>query len=86
MTLDEHHSDALSRLTALEAMFAEVVRMPPGGPRETRIAELCRGDAALELDLRRLLAAHEARGGFMAEPTAGSEPDADAADRRESGD
>ena len=53
----------MARLQRVEKLFAEAVKIPAGREREKWIAENC--DSNLELELRRLIAAHEGVGTFL---------------------
>jgi hypothetical protein len=51
----------------LNAIFAAVVETPPD-QRERVISEECHGDLALETELRKLVAEHEASNGILDRP------------------
>ena len=53
----------MARLQRVEKLFAEAIKLPAGRERENWIAENC--DSNLELDLRRLIAAHDGVGTFL---------------------
>lgn len=53
----------MARLQRVEELFAEAVKVPVGREREKWIAENC--DSDLELELRRLIAAHDGVGTFL---------------------
>lgn len=53
----------MARLQRVEKLFAEAVKLPAGRERETWITENC--DSNLELELRRLVAAHDGVGTFL---------------------
>ena len=55
-------------------LLAETLAKPKGRDREHWIATTCGEDAALELELRRLLDAHESAGPFMTRPAREEEP------------
>ena len=55
----------MGRTRPLDDLFAEALAKPKGRDREHWIATTCGEDAALELELRRLLDAHESAGSFM---------------------
>ena len=58
----------MSPSRSLDNLLAEALATPRGRDRERWIAATCGKDAALELELRRLLDAHEAAGSFMSKP------------------
>jgi hypothetical protein len=66
----------MDRARPLEDLLGEALTKPKGRQREGWIAMTCREDAQLELELRRLLAAHESAGLFMARPASGDRSDA----------
>ena len=49
----------------LEDLLVEALAIPMGRERERWIATVCGDEGALELKLRRLLAAHQSAGSFM---------------------
>lgn len=53
----------MARLQRVEKLFAEAIKLPAGREREKWIAENC--DSNLELELRRLIAAHDGVGTFL---------------------
>ena len=53
----------MARLKFVEKLFAQAIKFPAGRQREKWIAENC--DSYLELELRRLIAAHEGVGEFL---------------------
>jgi hypothetical protein len=75
----------MGRSRPLDELLAEALAKPRGRDREHWIATTCGEDAALELELRRLLAAHESAGPFLTRPACDEEESAGAAlDRRRS--
>jgi len=72
----------MGRSHPLDDLLAEALAMPMGRDRERWIATTCGEDAALELELRRLLDAHEAAGSFMTEPPWKDERPGDLTTRR----
>jgi hypothetical protein len=58
----------MGTLRSLDDLLAQALARPQGRDRERWIATTCGEDAALELELRRLLAAHESAECFMTEP------------------
>jgi hypothetical protein len=58
----------MSTSRPLDDLLAEALATPRGRDREHWIADTCGEDAALELELRRLLDAHESSGSFMTMP------------------
>ena len=73
----------MSTSRPLDDLLAEALATARGREREHWIAVTCGEDAALELELRRLLDAHEAAGTFMARPASGGQPVERGTDRGE---
>lgn len=61
----------MARQKSVEKLFAEAIKIPTGSEREKWIAENC--DSNLELELRRLIAAHEGVGTFLSKSAMESE-------------
>ena len=72
----------MGRTRPLDDLLAGALAKPKGRDREHWIATTCGEDAALELELRRLLDAHESAGPFMTRPAGDEELAEDALDRR----
>jgi len=73
--------DPTSGNRAIDELLAKAIRQRPGVERERWIVRACRGDAALEFELRCLIAAYEEAGTFLEKPLVDPPPEWPATDR-----